>query len=153
MNILDWFRRALPKEVLKLGFGWFPKPVILSLCGPVCNQRRAKFKKKKKAGAYRSWFYPFARAFDVVQGHASLVAQTVKHLPALQETRLQFLGREDPLEKEMAIHSSTLAWKIPWMEEPDRLQSMGLQRVGHNWATSLSFPFPFLSGPCRCIRS
>ena len=63
---------------------------------------------------------------------ASLVAQTVKHLPAMRETRVRFLGREDPLEKEIAIHSSTLAWKIPWMEEPDRLQSMGLQRVGHD---------------------
>ena len=52
------------------------------------------------------------------------------HLPAI-------LGWEDPLEKEMAIHSSTLAWNIPWTEEPDRLQSMGSQRVGHNWATSL----------------
>ena len=57
----------------------------------------------------------------------ALVAQTVKHLPAMRETQVQFLGREDPLEKEMAIHSSTLAWKIPWMEEPDRLQSMGSQ--------------------------
>ena len=56
---------------------------------------------------------------------ASLVAQTVKRLPAMWETRVRFLGREDPLEKEMAINSSTLAWKIPWMEEPDRLQSMG----------------------------
>ena len=56
----------------------------------------------------------------------------VKHLPAMQETCVQFLGREDPLEKEMATHSSTLAWKIPWMEEPGGLQSMGLQRVGHN---------------------
>ena len=63
---------------------------------------------------------------------ASLVAQMVKRLPAMQETQVQFLGQEDPLEKEMAIHSSTLAWKIPWTEEPDRLQSMGLQRVGHN---------------------
>ena len=61
---------------------------------------------------------------------ASLVAQTVKRLPAMLETWVQFLGQEDPLEKEMAIHSSTLAWKIPWTEEPDRLQSMGLQRVG-----------------------
>ena len=60
------------------------------------------------------------------------MAQTVKRLPAMQETRLGFLGREDPLEKEMAIHSSTLAWKIPWTEEPGRLQSMGSQRVGHN---------------------
>ena len=56
---------------------------------------------------------------------ASLVAQLVKNLPAMWETRIRFLGREDPLEKEIAIHSSTLAWKIPWTEEPDRLQSMG----------------------------
>ena len=56
----------------------------------------------------------------------------VKYLPARQETWVRFVGREDPLEKEMAIHSSTLAWKIPWMEEPNRLQSMGLQRVGHD---------------------
>ena len=73
-----------------------------------------------------------------VMHRASLVAQTVKHLPAMRETRVRFLGREDPLEKEMAIHSSTLAWKIPWTEEPDRLQSMGSQRVRHDWATSLS---------------
>ena len=56
----------------------------------------------------------------------------------MQETQVQALGWEDPLEKEMAIHSSTIAWKIPWTEEPGRLQSMGSQRVGHNWATSLS---------------
>ena len=56
---------------------------------------------------------------------ASLVAQRVKHLPAMQETQVRFLGWEDPLEKEMATHSSTLAWKIPWTEEPGRLQSMG----------------------------
>ena len=62
----------------------------------------------------------------------TMVAQTVKHLPSMQETRVQFLGQEDPLEKEMVIHSSTLAWKIPWTEEPDRLQSMGSQRVGHD---------------------
>ena len=63
---------------------------------------------------------------------ASLVAQMVKRLPAIWETQVRFLGREDYLEKEMAIHSSTPAWKIPWMEEPDRLQSMGSQRVGHD---------------------
>ena len=57
---------------------------------------------------------------------------TVKRLPAMRESRVQFLGPEKPLEKEMAIHSSTLAWKVPWTEEPDRLKSMGLQRVGHN---------------------
>ena len=53
----------------------------------------------------------------------------VKHLPTMQETGVQYLGQEDPLEKAMATHSSTLAWKIPWTEEPGRLQSMGSQRV------------------------
>ena len=62
----------------------------------------------------------------------SQVAQRVKRLPAVQETRVQSLGREDPLEKEMATHSSTLAWKIPWMEEPGRLQSMGSLRARHD---------------------
>ena len=69
---------------------------------------------------------------------ASLVPQRVKRLPAVQETWVRSLGQEDPLEKEMAAHSSTLAWKIPWTEKPGRLQSMGSQRVGHDWATSLS---------------
>ena len=62
----------------------------------------------------------------------SLVAQMVKHLPTMQETWAQSLGEEDLLEKEMATHSSILAWKIPWMEEPGRLKSMGSQRVGHD---------------------
>ena len=62
----------------------------------------------------------------------------VKCLPAMRETRVQSLDWEDPLEKEMATHSSTHAWKIPWMKKPGGLQSMGLQRVGHNWATSHS---------------
>ena len=56
----------------------------------------------------------------------------VKNLPAMWETRVRSLGQEDPLEKEMATHSSTLAYKVPWMEEPGRLQSIGLQRVGHD---------------------
>ena len=68
----------------------------------------------------------------------SLVAQMVKCLPAMQETWVQSLGWEDPLEKEMATHSSTHAWKIPWMEKSGGLQSMGSQRVGHDWATPLS---------------
>ena len=70
---------------------------------------------------------PFAR-----QQRASLGAQMVKRLPTMQETWVRSLGWEDPLEKEMATHSSVLAWKIPWTEEPGRLQSMGLQRVGHD---------------------
>ena len=62
----------------------------------------------------------------------SLLAHTVKNLPAMQETQVQFLGREDHLEKEMATHSSILAWKTPWTEKSGRLQSMGLQRVRHD---------------------
>ena len=62
----------------------------------------------------------------------SLVVQMVKRLPIMRETWVQSLGQEDPLEKEMATHSSTLAWKIPWTEEPGRLQSMGSQRIGHD---------------------
>ena len=69
---------------------------------------------------------------------SSLVAQTVKRLSTMWETQVRSLGWEDPLEKEMAIHSRTIAWKIPWTEESVRLQPMGSQRVGHDWATSLS---------------
>ena len=60
------------------------------------------------------------------------MAQMVKRLPTMQETWVQSLGQEFTLEKEMATHSSIFAWKIPWMEEPGRLQSIGSQRVGHN---------------------
>ena len=60
------------------------------------------------------------------------MAQTVKYLPTMWETQVRSLGQEDPLEKEMATHSSTLAWKIPWMEERGKLQSMGSQRVRHD---------------------
>ena len=73
------------------------------------------------------------------------MVQTVKRLPTMQETQVQSLGREDLLEKEMATHSSILAWKIPWTEEPGRLQSMGSQRVKTRLSdfTSLSFTFFF----------
>ena len=69
---------------------------------------------------------------------ASLIAQSVENLPAVQETQVQSLDQEDPLEKEMATHSSILAWKIPWTEKPGGLQSMGSQRARHNWATDTS---------------
>ena len=72
-------------------------------------------------------FYPF-----ILFQPSSLVAQMVKRPSTMQETQVQSLGWEDPLEKEMATHSGTLAWKIPWTEEPGRLQSTGSQRVGHN---------------------
>ena len=66
----------------------------------------------------------------------SLVAQMVKRLPTMWQTQVQSLGWEDPLEKQMAIHSSILAWEIPWTEEPGRVQSMGSQRVGHDRGTN-----------------
>ena len=66
------------------------------------------------------------------------MVQMIKNLPAMQETQVQSLAQEDPLEKEMATHSSILAWRIPWTEEPGGLQSTGSQRVGHDRATSLS---------------
>ena len=71
-------------------------------------------------------FYPIMWAPPVVQ--------MVENLPAMQETRVQSLGQEDSLEKEMATHSSILAWEIPWTKEPDGLQPMRLQKVGHDWA-------------------
>ena len=87
---------------------------------------------------------------------ASLEAQRLKHLLEMRETWVQSLGREDPPEKEMATHSSTLAWRIPWTEQPGRLQSMGSLRVGHNWATSLSLSYTYYdtlqsTGPCSLV--
>ena len=79
-------------------------------------------------------YFKFPKLFYLL----STVAQTVKCLPTMRETWVQSLGQEDPMEKEMATHSSTLAWKTPWTEEPDRLQSMGLQRVGQDEVTSFS---------------
>jgi len=69
---------------------------------------------------------------EIILGSQSLVAQMVKSLPAVWETWVRSLGREDPLEKEMATHCSILAWKIQWMEEPGRLQSVALKRVGND---------------------
>ena len=74
--------------------------------------------------------------------------QMVKCLPTMWETGVWSPGWEDPLEKEMATHSSTLAWKIPWTEERGRLRYMGLRRVGHNWATSLHFIYSYV---CVCV--
>ena len=85
---------------------------------------RARAGQKKVVFILLKFQYPFT--------WASLVAQRLKRLPPMRETWVRSLGWEDPLEKEMATHSSTLAWRIPWREEPDRLQSMGSQRVGHD---------------------
>ena len=77
---------------------------------------------------------------------ASLVAQVIKSLPAMWETEVWSLGWEDLLQKEMATHSSILAWKIPWTKEPRGLQSMGTQRIIHNWATNTHSKFWKFSG-------
>ena len=82
---------------------------------------------------------------------SSQVAQMVKRLPAMQETWVWSLGWEDPLEKEMATHSSILAWKIPWTEEPGRLQSVGSKRVRHDWMTLLSL-FKVRLSHCKMLR-
>ena len=73
--------------------------------------------------------------FSMIHPCVSLVAQTVKSLPAMRESQVQSPGQEDPLGKEMAIHSSIVAWKIPWRDKPGRLESMGLQRIGHDRVT------------------
>ena len=70
--------------------------------------------------------------YNLVTKGDSPIAQMVKNLPAMQETQVQSLGQEDPLEKGMAVHSSILAWRIPWTEKPRRLQSVGSQRVRHD---------------------
>ena len=79
--------------------------------------------------------------YPLQYSRVSLVAQMVKNPPAMQETWVQSLGWEDLLENWMATHSSILAWRIPWTEEPGGLQSMGLQRVGHYWVTNTCFEY------------
>ena len=79
---------------------------------------------------------------------ASLVAQRLKRLPPMRETWVWSLGQEDPLEKEMVNHSSILAWRIPWTEKPDRLQTIVLQTVGHNWS-DLAAQYPSKPGKIR----
>ena len=110
----------------------------------------SNFSKKKRREFFHShymtpalpWYQNQSKLLQIKKIKSCLVAQMVKRLPIMWETWVRSLGREDPLEKEMATNSSTLAWKITWTEEPGRLQSMGSQRVRHDWATKLS-----LSGP------
>ena len=98
----------------------------------------------KTFGFYELWLCSqksssmlFLVCFSVLlwENWASLVAQSVKNLPAVQETPVWSLGREDPLEKEMATHASILVWRISWTQEPGGLQSMESKRAGHDWAT------------------
>ena len=97
---------------------------VCFFCNPKCDSHRKGPHSNKVRWSLTEW---------------SLVVQMVRSLPAMLESRVRSQGQEDPLERGMATHSSTLAWEIPQTEEPGRLQSMGLQRVGHDWATSLSF--------------
>ena len=84
---------------------------------------------------HKRWLYVWTSPDGQYQNQIDCT-QRWKHLPPMWETRVRSLGQEDPLEKEMAIHSSILSWRIPWTEKPSRLQSTGSQRVGHDWATS-----------------
>ena len=95
-------------------------------------------------GGTQTLFKGFMSKQSITIIWASLVAQRLKCLPPMWETWLWSLGREDPPEKEMVTHSSILAWRILWSEKPGKLQSMGSQRVGHDWATSLSLLYHFI---------
>ena len=91
---------------------------------------------------FKKYFIPLADTLSSsipLSCSLNILGRRLKHLPAMWETRVRPLGWEDPLEKEMATHSSILAWKIPWTEEPGGLYSMGWQRVGHDWVTSLHY--------------
>ena len=110
--------RLFPCQLLYFS-PWHPIPVFL----PV------KLHGLRRLVGYSSWGRKESDTTELLHFHfgTSLVAQTVKRLPTVRETWVRSLGQEDPLEKEMATHSSTLAWKIPWMEQCSRLQSMGSQ--------------------------
>ena len=101
--------------------------------------------------SFFNWFFYFSSSLYIIclflyfffnlKQYLLTSFSLVKNLPAMQETQVWSLGWEDPLEEEMATHSSILAWKIPWTEEPGGLQSMGWQRVGHNWVTNAHLTF------------
>ena len=130
---LDWFVQQVPLHHSTRHTREFNKHSLITLCHGVAH------KILTVAFAHRSYIAFFLSLLFHFYLHiwASLVAQTVKHLPTMWATWVRSLGQEDPLEKEMATHSRILAWKIPWTEDPGRLQSMGSQRVGYNWAISL----------------
>ena len=110
---------------------------VKSMVSKVQEEEEDEAKPKRFSGKWNSSLCCY------MTGWASLLAQRVKNLPSMQETQVQSLGWEDPLEKGMATHSSILAWRIPWTEEPGRLQSMGSQRVGYDWATN-TFTFTWV---------
>ena len=118
---------------------------LCALCISVCRMgarplafrllRCFKHKELRENASWRNWkrcLSTYLTGINAIDLGASLVTQTVKNPPAMQETWVQSLGWEGPLEKGMATHSSILAWRIPWTEEPGRLQTVRLQRVGHD---------------------
>ena len=139
----EWALRSLEASDFWLGLasrsweereraeGFVSSPGFPSAKEPACQCRRCK----------RHRFDPWIRKIPLEEGMASLVAQRVKNLPPMQETWVWSPGQEDPLEEEMATHSSILAWEIPWTEEPGGLQSMELQRVGRDWTMTNTFTF------------
>ena len=106
---------------------------------PSKKNRKLMLKRPALPDDFQGNFLEATFRVSVEAYRTSLVAQMVNRMPTMWETRFQSLGQKDLLEKEMATHSSILAWKIPWMEEPCRLQSVGSQRVRDDWATSLHF--------------
>ena len=113
-----------------------PDAIIFSECWILSQLFQSPLSLSSKGSLVLLQFLPYGWCHPHVI--SSLVAQMVKRLPTMRETWVWSLGWEDPLGKEIATHSSTLAWKIHWMEERGRPQSMGSQRVRHDWATSLS---------------
>ena len=109
-----------------------PQPACSMYCSPTLSLCLV-FKYCKKPTHTDAYF---THTITCSPGQASLLAQTVKNLPAMWETRVQSLGWENPLEKAMATQFSILAWWVPWTEAPGRLKSMDLERVGHDWATN-----------------
>ena len=128
---------SIPSQGAKISHAYRPKNQNIKKKKQYCN----KFNKDLKYGSHQKIFKNYFLIKKKISGvislvaqllRSSLVAQAVESMPAMQETQVQSLGREDPLEKEMAAHSSILAWRIPLTEEPGGLQSMGSQRVGHD---------------------
>ena len=130
-NFWDYLIKVMPNHILTV-----PVPVTFPLqphkrsLVRALNWALSKLQPRRTMGCNNSVLSH--KVIECSLSGASLVAQLVKNLPAKQETQAQSLDREVPLEKEMATHSSTLAWRIPWTEEPGRLQSTGLQRIGQN---------------------
>ena len=132
---MDWLGLLAVQGTLKSLFQHHSSKVSVLQCSAFfIVQLSHPYMTTGKTIAFIRWTF-VGKVMSLLFNMLSLVAQRLKCLPTMRETRVQSLGREDPLEKEMVSHSNILAWRIPWTEKPGRLQSMGSQRVGHNCAT------------------